>query len=915
MPALQGKLVSKVFKILLIFCVFFLLISLPGNFFPWSNQQKQLHTPANLPLQLTIEEQKFLEAHQPIRLAFDGYFPPYSFIKESGELAGISYDTIKLISKKLNIQITIDSRFLWKDIYQATLDTEIDAIATMVNRPERENQFSFTRPYVFKSLVIITHNSNQQIKDRSDLSGKTVVLMKNYRYSKRILKDFPDITPFYVENMREALTVIEDQQADAAIGFFAASYFLQNKYLLNTIKLAAFYDRNSSNESIAVRKDWPILAGIFQKALDAITEQEKQSIYRKWHPLTKLPINFEAIREIVTTFLLILLILLFWIAQIKRQNRRIKITQNKLQTVNSDLNHLKENLESQVLQRTKQFQNSERKYRSLVENLRDEYFFYQHDLNGVFTYLSPSVTNILGYSVEDLYKHYSTFLTDHPDNASIEDYTERYINGEKIPTHEIEVFDNKGHKHSLEVTVNTLYDDHGICIGLEGIAHDITLVKQTRDRLNWLSYYDDLTSLANRRLFKDRAEQIITLSHRQKQSMALLFLDLDRFKIVNDSLGHAVGDEVLKETASRIQAQLRDSDFAARMGGDEFTLILVDTNTDSAEIVAKKVLQSLLTPYLLNGQQFILGGSIGIAIYPKDGTDSETLLQQADNAMYFAKKEKIGYAFCSSGLHQISNRRLKLEQALRKALEQKCYDDTFELQIAYQSKHCVKSELIYGYEALVRWTHPDLGMISPVEFIPLAEETGLIAELSHWVLTRVCLQAVQWTKEQFNFGKIAINISAVELINSELANNIIEQIDTTSALHEWIEIEITESALMKSPNVAVNVMQQLVDAGILIAIDDFGTGYSSLSYLKNIPASYIKIDQSFIHNVLTSPEDQAVVRAVVAMSHALGKKVIAEGVETREQLEFVAQNGCDFAQGYLFSKPVVASKLITITKE
>ena len=882
---------------------------MPGNFFPWTDQQEELHTPTVLPVQLTVEEKTFLETHQPIRIAFDGFFPPYSFVKESGELAGISYDTIQLISQKLNIQIQIDSRFLWKDIYQATLDKEIDVIATMVNRPEREDQFSFTRAYVFKSLVIVTHSSNQQIKDRSDLSGKTIVLMKNYRYSERILKDLPDITPFYVENMHEALTAIEAQQADAAIGFFAASYFLQNKYLLNNIKFAAFYDRNSANESIAVRKDWPILAGIFQKALDAITVEEKQSIDSKWHPLTKLPIDFETIRKIVTTLLVILFILLLWITQVKRQNRRIKITQNKLQTANSDLNYLKENLESQVVQRTRQFQNSEQKYRSLVENLRDEYFFYQHDLDGVYTYLSPSVTNILGYRVEDLIKDKSVLLTSHPDNANIEIYHAQCISGKQIPAYEVEVFNNKGHKRSLEVSENALYDDQGVCIGLEGIAHDITLVKQTRDRLNWLSYYDDLTGLANRRLFKDRVEQIITLSHRQKHSVALLFLDLDRFKTVNDSLGHAVGDEVLKETASRLQLELRDSDFAARMGGDEFTLILPDTNADSAEIVAKKVLQSLLAPYLLNSQQFILGCSIGIAIYPKDGTDSDSLLQQADNAMYFAKKEKTGYAFCSSDLHKISNRRLKLEQDLRKALEQHCFDETFELQIVYQSKHCVQSNLRQSYEALMRWQHPEFGIISPVEFIPLAEETGLIVELSRWVLTRVCLQTVQWTEQKFNFGKIAINISAVELINLELANNIIELVNSTGALCESIEIEITESALMKSPDVAINVMKQLGDAGILIAIDDFGTGYSSLSYLKKIPASYIKIDQSFIRNVLSSPEDQAVVRAVVAMAHALGKKVIAEGVETQEQLQFVAQNGCDFAQGYWFSKPVSANEL------
>ena len=652
------------------------------------------------------------------------------------------------------------------------------------------------------------------------------------------------------------------------------------------------------------------MSGIFQKGLDAITEAEKQAINSKWHPPTELPpFDYETIRKVVISFLVLLFTLLLWIGQIKRQNRRIKITRNKLLTTNSELNNLKETLESLVLQRTEQLQNSEQKYRSLVENLRDEYFFYQHDLNGVFNYISPSITTILGYSVGDFLKHYNTYLTDHPENANIDDYTARSLKGKKVPAYEVEVFDSKGHKRCLEVLESPLYDDDGQCIGLEGIAHDITLLKQTRERLNWLSYYDDLTGLANRRLFTDRVKQMITLSHRQQESMALLFLDVDRFKIVNDSLGHAAGDEVLQETALRLQAELRDSDIAARMGGDEFTLILPDTDDEAAEVVAKKLIHSLLTPYVLNSQQFILGSSIGIAIYPQDGTDVNTLLQQADNAMYFAKKAKKGYAFCSSELHQKNCRRVLLEQALREALTQQCYDDTFELKVVYQPKHCVQSQQLIGYEALMRWRHPKLGIISPIEFIPLAEETGLIVELSHWVMTRACLQTVCWSQCGFNFGKIAVNISAVELINFELAKNIIAQIDAAGALREWIEIEITESALMKTPDVAIKVMQELVDAGVLIAIDDFGTGYSSLAYLKNVPASFIKIDQSFIHNVLTSQEDQAVVHAVVAMSHALGKKVIAEGVETQEQLQFLAENGCDIAQGYWFSKPVSAEEL------
>ena len=907
----------KVFKILFICCVFVLLIILPRNYSPWNKQQNTLNTPTTQVVQLTTEELSWLKSHQPIRIAFDGNFPPYSFINKSGEITGISYDTIQLISQKLNIQIHIDDRVLWKDIYQATLDKEIDVIATMVNRQDRENQFSFTRPYVFKSLVIITHDTNQLIKGRSDLTGKTVALMKNYRYSERVLKDFPDITPFYVENMRDALTAVENQQANAAIGFFAASYFLQNKYLFSNIKFAAFYDRNSANESIAVRSDWPILMGILQKGLDAITEADKQVLNRIWHPPSpnELPIDYKTISKILIIFLFILFTLLLWIGQIKRQNRHIKITKNKLQKANNELNELKENLEKQVFQRTKQLQDSEQKYRSLVENLQDEYFFYQHDLNRVFSYLSPSITSILGYSVDDFLKHYRNYLTDHPNNAKIDDYGQRRLNGEKVPAYEIEIFDSKGNKCWLEVLENPIYDETGQCLGLEGIAHDITLLKQTQEQLNRLSYYDDLTGLPNRRLFTDRVKQIITLSHRQQQTMALLFLDLDRFKIINDSLGHAVGDEVLKETATRLQAQLRDSDIAARIGGDEFTLILPDTDATAAEVVATKVLQSFLTPFILNEQQFTLGSSIGIAIYPQDGTTADTLLQQADNAMYFAKKTKKGYAFCSSDLQQTSNRRLILEQALRKALEQNCNDDSSELSIVFQSIHCIPNNNIIGYEALMRWQHPELGMISPVEFIPLAEETGLIVELSRWVITRVCLQAIQWSQMGFNFGKISVNISAVELINFKLAKSIIDQIDATGAQREWIEIEITENALMKTPDVTIKIMQQLVSAGVQISIDDFGTSYSSLSYLTQLPASFIKIDQSFIRNISNNPQDQAVVHAIIAISHALGKKVIAEGVETQEQLQFLIENNCDIAQGYWFSRPVAANLLQLLKDE
>jgi ABC-type amino acid transport substrate-binding protein len=275
---MQGKYVTKVFKTLFICCLVALFIILPGNFSPWIKQQYTSKTTPVQPVELSAKERNWIKAHQPIRVAFDGHFPPYSFINETGQLAGISYDTLQLISQKLDIKIKIDGRTLWKDIYQAALNKKVDVIATMVNRHDREFQFSFTQPYIFKSLVIVTHITNQQIKNRSHLAGKTVALVKGYIYSKHILKDHPEITPFYVDTMEDALFAVETKQADAAISFYSTSYFFQNKNLLSNIKFAAYLDHNSANESMAVRSDWPILTTILQKGLDSLTEAEKRSI-------------------------------------------------------------------------------------------------------------------------------------------------------------------------------------------------------------------------------------------------------------------------------------------------------------------------------------------------------------------------------------------------------------------------------------------------------------------------------------------------------------------------------------------------------------------------------------------------------------------------------------------------------------
>jgi len=462
---------------------------------------------------------------------------------------------------------------------------------------------------------------------------------------------------------------------------------------------------------------------------------------------------------------------------------------------------------------------------------------------------------------------------------------------------------------------------------LLGFITDITKRKQIEKRLEHLSYYDTLTELPNRRLFSDRLEQALELAKREKHPLALLFLDLDRFKSINDSMGHACGDQVLKESARRLSSLLRSSDSSARMGGDEFAVLLPDSDSNNALRVAKKISDELQKPHLLNEQKIVLGVSVGIAIFPEDGDSPARLLMHADTAMYHAKNNTSHIHYYSSNMEEESRNQLTMEQDLAMASDENQLKLYFQSQhgiskdsktspfpLYYQTKNLLNDSSIIGVESLIRWQHPELGFISPAAFIPLAEKTGLIRPITHWVLAEAGRQAMVWEKSGIRPGKIAVNISAVQLMQQGLAEEILSHIRETGAKPEWIEIEVTETAAMRNPELAISIMRQLVEAGISIAIDDFGTGYSSLAYLKRLPAEWLKIDLTFIRGLPDDNEDAAIVRSTIVMAHALGMRTIAEGVETEAQLQFLKNEGCDAVQGYLFSKPMpadVATEYIT----
>ena len=436
-----------------------------------------------------------------------------------------------------------------------------------------------------------------------------------------------------------------------------------------------------------------------------------------------------------------------------------------------------------------------------------------------------------------------------------------------------------------------------------GTGHDLMrgITARKQETLYRLAHHDVLTGLPNRLLFFDRLQQALSQAGRHDTLLGVMLLDLDRFKAINDSFGHTAGDALLQAVGRRIGECIRDGDTVARLGGDEFTILLQDIRqAQHAALVAQKIIEALQLPFLLNGYEVVVNTSIGIALYPHC-RDAETLLIHADTAMYKAKEEGgNGYRFYTDEMSSADMRRLSLETQLRKAIERN------ELVLHYQPQAEIVSGRLLGAEALLRWQHPEHGLIPPDEFIPLAEETGLIVPIGEWVLHTACAQNRAWQDAGLAPLRVAVNVSGRQFRRLDMLETIFRTLEDTGLDSRYLEIELTEGVLMQDTVVVVQTLRALNAMGILISIDDFGTGYSSLSYLKRFPIDMLKIDRSFVQDIVTDPDDTAIVQAIIAMSHSLGIKAIAEGVETREQLDFLRRHGCDAVQGYCLSRPLPA---------
>ena len=433
---------------------------------------------------------------------------------------------------------------------------------------------------------------------------------------------------------------------------------------------------------------------------------------------------------------------------------------------------------------------------------------------------------------------------------------------------------------------------------------DLTAQRAAEARIRYLARYDDLTGLPNRSYFREQLQRALTAAQADEHPMALLFIDLDRFKHINDQLGHKAGDEVLRTFGERLQRSLQPGEFCARLGGDEFVL-LIDAPNGGLNTTrrAEEILEIVDEPVLLGGDEYPLSASIGISLFPDDGDSGEQLLQFADVAMYRAKVlGKHTYQYYAATEEPVNLQRLPLEMALRRALERN------ELVLHYQPRLDLASERVIGMEALLRWKHPERGLIPPLNFIPLAEETGLIEPIGSWVLCTACEQNRRWQQQGLAPVVVSVNLSARQFLRPDLVQEVRDALQRADLHPQWLELEITESMVMHNPERAVAILYELKQLGISLSIDDFGTGYSSLAYLKRFPIDVLKVDRSFVQDLPQDADDAAITEAVIVMAHALGLKVVAEGVELVEQGAFLRQHGCDEVQGYYFSRPLTVEQ-------
>lgn len=540
----------------------------------------------------------------------------------------------------------------------------------------------------------------------------------------------------------------------------------------------------------------------------------------------------------------------------------------------------------------------EREFRSLAENSPDTIARYGRDNRRL--YVNPTYAEQAEGSADVLLGKTPSECPVYANTDAYEARLAEVFASGKGTEFELKWADRGGREVCSLIRLTPEFGNDGDVASVLAVGRDITELYASRLKIHQMAFYDTLTSLPNRALFGDRLRHMLTDASRRSQLASVMMLDLDRFKTVNDTMGHPAGDELLRETALRLSTCVRAYDTVARLGGDEFAILLPEVRSgDDLGRVATKMLEALNQPFLVDGKEVFISCSVGIALYPSDSTEADDLLKFADLAMYSAKRSgRNNFRFYSKELTESANERLMLESELRHAIERE------ELRLYYQPKVRLNDGTLIGSEALLRWAHPQRGIVQPDKFIGIAEDSGLIVEIGKWVLHEACRAACAWNGADKPLHKVAINLSARQFQAGALVNTVCRALEETGCHPEWVELEITESLLLDEESNVLETLRTFSSLGISIAIDDFGTGYSSLSYLARFPVDVLKIDRSFVHGVTTDHYSAELVRAIMTIAHSLGYQVVAEGVETEKEAAILKTHGCEIAQGYLYGRPL-----------
>jgi len=960
---------------------------------------------------LTAQEREWLRAHPVIRVVQDPQWAPIEFTDERGNPVGMAKDYAALIEQRLGQSFEHIVNLSWEEAYTRLQRGEIDMATSVAETPNRLEFWAFTKPYMKIPIVIATQQHVAYIANMHELNGKRVAVVGGYAVTEWIARDFPQINLIKVKTSLDGLQRLQHGDVDAFIDNLLVIGYYQTRQKSLHLKIAGTTPY-VNEQRMAVRKDWAPLAGILQKALDSISEAERDEIYRRWVPIRyEHGFDYTLLWQALAIFAVILFGLGLWNRKLSQEIRDRKLAQAAQKASEQSLaitlhsigdaviatdatglitrmnptaerltawpltealgrpltevfciinaltrlpssnpvqlvmergqvvglaNHTtllaRDGCEYQIADSAAPIRNEIGAIVGVVLVFSDvtEKYLAQEALRiaatafesqqgmaitnaqRVILRVNKAFTEITGYSAEDAVGQSPSILKSGHHDANF--YTAMTEALEHDGTWAGQIWNRRksGEVYPEFLSISAVKDVEGVVTHYVEIFTDITESMNAQAQINTLLFYDPLTQLPNRHLLLDRLNQALHVMTHQTCKGALLFVDLDSFKTINDTLGHHQGDLLLVQVAQRLRTCVRDGDTVARLGSDEFVVVLEGLSEIAieagaqAEAVGNNILAAFERAFVLDqGLCPHSTPSIGITLFGGEVLESsDQPLRRAELAMFQAKAAgRNTLCFFDAKMQAEVSFRAALEADLRDAVQQQQF-------VLYYQPQMVGFDHIAGVEALVRWQHPQRGMVSPAQFIPLAEETGLILPIGQWVLEAACQQLAAWaTQPELAHLTMAVNVSARQLKQPNFVTSVLTTLERTGAKPKLLKLELTESMLVADVEAIIDKMSALKAKGLVFSLDDFGTGYSSLAYLKRLPLDQLKIDQSFVRNIVTDPNDVAIAKMVVALAESMGLAVIAEGVELQAQADFLAHLGCHAYQGYLFSKPLPLSAL------